>query len=321
MRSFLSRTTAVDTVLVLDIESASVGCALVALKKDSGPRLFAEHRTALPIFTTLTSSALLSHTVTLAAQELRHISETAVRMEQHGQKLHISRVVVFCAPPWSHTSQKKGRIEWHFDGQLLVHLKTLLLETFMSLPVSFYATGEATAHTAHRFLNTNEDLLLFSVFGEVSEMLHLEGNTVLGRATIPVGSHTALRTIASHSGLPLSHSPSLLRIAHTKAPSARTFAPALMSAGIHIGEQFRAAAEVLFPSKAPKHIAVMAPEQVNPSWFARSLTEHTPLGHIFPEGTSVRTIRTNHLLPNVSGHAAVPDLFFILEALMLKDKK
>lgn len=292
------------TVLILDIESGSVGAALARVGDDGALSLLGEYRRHLPVRSVRGAGLLAADIEKLAAEAIMRMSELAARLRTEGSEPsagEVSQAAIFMAPPWGKPNLELGKPEF------VPHLTEVLqreVSPYFEVPTNFYTNaGAATAGV--RTLAPHEDkFLLCIVTHEMTELLLINNGAVAGHATIPHGINLPLRTLKAHGGLSDAEARSALSLGHLHEP--------LASATQHYNDEFRSAASELFRSYAPQNVWVISPMGEH---FARSLS-HESLSDLFPEGGVVRALRPHH----AQGHLAAPhtDLFLILEAIFIR---
>ncbi len=302
------------TVLIVDIESGSVGAALARLVPGEPPKLFAEARVALPIFTTLSSATLVREIEKTLRELLLHASLVATRLRGHTHVSDmgvVSSALVFLSPPWTSLTQHQKGLQWEHEPSLVGEVRRAVEEVFGAVPTTFHAFGIAANHAANTLFQTQHTSLLCTMGGEVGELLLVDSGAIAGHATIPLGQHMVLRTLQHHAGLSAQEARSALHL-----PAAHN--EPLNVAAVHLAREFAAAAHELVGARSVRGILVIAPEPAG-EWFAQALAcspgSADSLVELFPQGTTVRALHTHHLIPHLSAHAAVPDLLLMLEAL------
>lgn len=305
------------TLAVVDIESGSVASALVRLSPHEAPKLFAENRVFLPVLHTRDSVALANAIEKAVEKTLLHTSGVAARMRNHNALIsqgEIERVAIFFSPPWASMHLSLGTADYAEPIRKMAHMAVRGI--FGEIPTTFHPLGTAAAHGA-LFLFPNEmPHLLCIVTGEVSEILLLSKRTVRGRATVPVGQRTLLRTLVSHGGVSVAEAESYLALA-TRGSHALN--EPLGAAEDHFASVVTDAVRDLTGKDPLSEIIVMAHEPT-PELFARALSRHEGLAGLFPQGGMVRTMRAGHAMPFIAAHAHVPDTCLMLEALFVDAK-
>lgn len=312
------------TVLLVDVENGSIGCALVHLPARAGelPRLFSETRIALPMMRTLDLERLLADTDTVLREALTQTSVTAARMRTHPKLSSVGMVssaTVFVAAPWTVALVQGDELGWEVEPTLRTLVQHAIADIFKDIPVSFYATSAAVAHATDHLFETAPHLLLCTVTGEVTEMSVLENGRLAGRATIPLGKHFFLRTLAAHAGLSYPEAHSALRLARTS----RIETPAeeaLHAAGSQFASMFTSAARQLHTNNSPHGILVVAAEPLG-GWVAQMLSNQEALSSAFAQGTTVQALHTHHVTPYLAAHATQPDIIFMIESLFINRTK
>jgi len=323
MAGLFGKRRAVDsTILIVDIENASVGCALVRLSPGNPPRLFAETRSSLPLLKTTSAERLLAETDKSLREALLNTSMTAARMRNH-VKLHpvgvISEVFVFVAPPWTAVAPRGDKLVWQVEPALMNSARDAVQDIFGILPTTFHAASSAAIDATNRLFQQLPNLLLCIMTGEVTELASLQNGMLAARATIPLGRHFLLRTLQTHGAVSLAEAESALRLSRM----ARMEVPgeeALFSAAKHFASEFRNAAKEIKNDEPIHGILVVAQEPAG-EWVAQNLATSESLVELFDAGTTVQALHTHHLAPYLAAHAARPDLLFMTEALFVDNQK
>ena len=312
-----SKSASLKTILVLDVENASVGAGLVHIAPGKTPRLFAEKRIPLSIQNTLDSTRLV-HEIEKAVHELLVHARGSDVMT--GGQSTPSHTAIFLAAPWSTPSWSRGKAVWNFEPYIQKNLWRLAQDA----PTTFHATGSALVHTIDTAFEHDDAFLLCSITGEVAEILYVLHNQIIARATVPFGTHTIARTLASHAGVPLHAAHSALRLVDTSPshphPGPSWIHEPLSSAATHFAENFADAAKALYASSglrgehAAHSVLVVAPEPLG-ELFASMLGNSTKVSELFPEGGTVRALRPHHLVPHLWAEKSAPDLHLMAEAL------
>ncbi len=311
------------TVLVLDVENGSVGGALVRLDTTNQPRLFAELRTELPVFPTLSSTAIAQAVVEAAQTTLQHAAEVAARLRQNESLAPVgvvSQAVVFLAPPWSSASVGEQGFAWDHEPHLTRELTDAIVRQFGPVPVSFRAIGGAAAHATTSVFEQQSDFILCTVTGEVAELVLIADGLPTGRATVPTGLHTLLRTLRHHGGLSLPEARSAVRLAvNHDGRAIPELSEPFDAAARHIATNIAQSAAPLIRDSDAAGVLVLAHEPVG-QWVARALSESEPFAALFKNGSTVRALRPQHLSPHIALHAQNPDVFLMVEAIFLDTK-
>ena len=303
------------TVLVVDVENGSVASALVRLSNLENPRLFAEHRIALPVTQSVSSTAIFKDIQKALDQSLGETAKVAARIRQH-QKLSSQGVIngahLFFGPPWTSSSWGAGGLEWDFEPSVVKHVRRSAESVVGDAPIQHHSNSWAAAHAASSLAAGR--LLVCIMTGEVVELLVVEDGRIEGRATVPLGLHTLLRTLTTHAALSTQEARSALRLYQPTSGESFVFDEPLQAAASHFVEQFAAVAQTLLASSPVSTIVVVAPEPIG-AWFARALAESSIAAQFFPDGGTTRDIRTKHLMPYVQTLGTNTDLPLMLEAL------
>ena len=300
-----------ETALILDIENGSVAAGLVHMLPGKEPKLYGADRKTLPMLSSVSASALM-HKVEAAAREVvEHASTVAARLRGH-EKLaplgRVSRVEFFFAPPWSHFEEP----HWHHEESLLDSLSTAVSGRFGYLPSAVHPLGRPLLSVAKGLFPDEQEMLLSTVTGEVTELLLLRDGMMAGRATIPYGHHFFLRTLQSHGGLTPAEARSAMRLSTQSGAMHAPLREALGSGSEHFLTEFKDAASALLSPSSARTVLIAASEPMG-EWVARSLSGDS-FGELFPDGGVVRALRSRQL----AAHFAPPvqhDLFLMLQAL------
>jgi hypothetical protein len=159
---------------------------------------------------------------------------------------------------------------------------------------------------------TNEPCLVCAVTGEVSELMHLDGQGVRGHATFPSGTHSLVRTLRTHGGLSEAEARSAMRLPMDASAVREPFAAAAGEFARH----FTDAAKELMSEGEVMRVMVIAPES-SVEWFAKALSQDESLAALFPRGGQVRALRAHHASPHIAAHAEAPDIHLMLDALFV----
>jgi hypothetical protein len=306
------------TIALLDIENGSVGAALARLAPQSAPRLFGEVRIETPVLSTLDTLVMSRNAERAAREALRHVSEVAARLrlnENVSSIGEVGRAVAFLSPPWAAMHLSGGTADYAPHMQETV--QGLLTEAFGDARATLHPFGTAVAHGAVRIFPEVTPALVCIVHADVTEVLAIADNRLVGRATIPTGLHTLMRTLAAHGGLSSAEAQSLLALgSHAQHTAVRE---PLAAAREHFAREFAGVAQDLLAQMPSAHVLVLAPRGAE-EWFARALAEDTPLKEIFPEDSTVRAMHAPHLMPHIAAHAPRPDVPLMLEALFVDAK-
>ena len=313
-------------ITLLDVENASVGVALVRLPTEAqavlgqAPQLLVQKRIALPVAHTLDAARLVHETEKAVHEVLVYARASATE--------EVSPVAAFLGAPWSAPSWARPIQNqvvdplWEFEP----YVHKSIMHLVQGAPISFYAFGSAAMHAADTAFEHDQAFILCVVTGEVCEILCIQNNTIVARATLPFGVHTLSRTLSSHAGVSLSAARSALHLvdtssAHKHAGPSWIHEP-LSVAATHFATHFTEAARELHIdalSGEPAHsVLVVAPEPLG-ELFASILGNNAErLSKLFPNGGVVRALRAHHLVPHFSSAGvAVPDLRLMTEALFI----
>jgi hypothetical protein len=305
-----------ETVLLLDVESGSVGSALTLLARDTQPKLFGETRIALPLGYHQGSASLVPQIERAVREALVHSAHVAARLranEKVSRLGEVARVAVFLSAPWGAPNLESGKQKFFPSLQKSLNEE---IAGYLGVGAQFYTGADSVAYGIKHLL-PGEPLLVCVVRGETIELLLVggppAGGGVLGYATLPSGLNTVLRTLKSHGGMTKAETNSIFTLAaHPHTPP---YEP-LEASAQHFVEEFAGAAQHLLAGGSAGGVFVIAEEPAG-DWFARALGADESLGEYFPQGGVVRTLRAHHLAPHVAAHLASPDLHLLLEALFV----
>lgn len=301
------------TILLLDIESGSVGSALLRLSTKKSPKLFGEKRLPLRVLPTLNAHKLSEEMEKGVRSLLTHASEVAARLRHTAPTKelqdigNVERVAVLLHAPWASVSlDTEGKVATEASDTLLSKLRSVGEELWHTKPLSFHPFGVAAAHMGGHVLPQEKEHLLCIVTGEVVELLVIKNGTILARATIPTGFNTVLRTLGTHAGLSHTEARSAIRIGEAKEP--------LFAAGAFFTEQLTEATEELLKGRNIDSVYVVS-EEAPRDWLGRTLTESENFAELFPQGGTVRTVRPHHFSPHIETHAGTTDLGLLIGTL------
>ena len=301
------------TVLLLDVESGSVGSALVRLSATEQPKLFGEMRVAVPLGASRSGESLAKAVEAAAREAVRNASEVAARIRAHDKKVApqgvVERVALFLSAPWGMPNLSEGRPD--FLPQVTDMLAAEIARSFGHLPSSLYTAAGAAAFGARATMG-EEPCLVCMVTGELTELMRMDKSGVAAHATIPTGSNNLLRTLKSHGTISEHEARSAACLPFETAHIREPFRAASAD---FAGQVVDAAGEMLAPGDI-SHVRVVASEPAS-NWFARALAQDTSLAELFPRGGEVRTLRVRHLSPHIAAHAESPDSMLMLGALFV----
>ena len=295
------------TFLLLDVENGSVASGLLYLEAGEKPKIFGHTRQNLSVARPR-SAATLAQSVAHAAREaLHHASTVAARIREHNKLSHIGevgRAEIFLSAPWTNLDEK-----WLHETGVNTELHKTVEEFFGAIPVSSHPFPKVLAEVSGSLFPEDKTLLVF-VGGEITELLLVHGGRVVGRATTPHGHHLLLRTLKAHGGLSESEARSALHLQPSHA--GETFA-ALAS---HFTREFKDTARELLSGGSAQSVYVVSHEPTG-EWFAKVLGSED-LGDLFPDGGTVRALRTHHVAPYLAAHTR-PDLVLSLQAIFVDE--
>lgn len=294
------------TFLLLDIESGSVGGALLRIEEGEAPKLFAEQRIQLLADDTRDAHSLRQRAANATLAVARGLAEVAARMRGHEATAPIgtvTRAAAFLAAPWGTPNLAVGKPT--FNEELMDTVHATAAATF-DVPLNFHAHASAALHGTRALLPYEPTYLICMPGGEVTEILSVEQGTVRSYGTLPVGRHTMVRTLRSHAGLSEPEARSALRLSasHLQEP--------LRAAGQHIAQEFGSLARDL-NWHAHERVYSVAHDG---EWFAQALAQSN-VAKQFPPDAVVRHVRASHASPHFAAHATTPDLPLMFDALFV----
>lgn len=299
------------TILILDVESGSVGSALVRLSDTDQPKLFGEARFNTPLGMSLKGAELAKAIEEAARAAVRNASEVAARVRMHDEVAPLGAVdhaAVFMSAPWGRPNLSEGHP--YFMPEMTEALAEEVARSFGYIPSSFF-TGAGGAAFGTRAALTDEACLVCMVTGEVSELMRMDHAGVAGHATIPTGTHALLRTLKTHAGFSEQEARSAAKLPFDTPYLQEPF----VAAGAHFAEQFTDAARELVGPGDVRQVSIVG-AQPSAEWFARALA-HDTLADLFPQGGEVRALRGQHLSPHIAAHSSNPDVMLMLAALFV----
>lgn len=316
------------TILIVDVENESVGCALVYVSKKAPPKVFAEHRVHLPLLTAVHSDLLREHVVRATHEAIMHTSAVASRIRNHTNTAtlgDVSEAYVFLSAPWSSLRHVGSRLEWHHEPDIARALSAEIGEFFGTIPVSYFASATAIAAVTNMLFTTPPHILIAHITGEVSQLYTLRSQpnkktrSLTAGATIPFGSRAATRTLRTHGGLSHSEAESALRLlSAAQSPVSERYEEPLGVLLDEYGNHFGTVAKDMHAHDVGG-VVVVSDSRVGP-WLARALSEHDAVTEAISDAAFVQTIHTHHLLPYVAAHAPQPDLLLLIESIFAHGK-
>jgi hypothetical protein len=308
-----------ETVLIVDIENGSVGCALVRRSQVQPPKLFAEIRIQMPLLPTRSAERVLVETEKALREALTRTAATAARM-RNNQKLVdvgvVSSAITFVAAPWTSMHSHQGGLGFSIEPLLIELVRREVAAAFGDIPQTFNPTSSAVVHATNSLFEQSPDLLLSTMMGELTELTLLRNGVMSAHATLPLGKHFLLRTLQTHGGLSRAEAESVLSLAR-RASVETPVEEAFHHAGSTFASQFSDVAKQF--DTPVSGILSIAHEPLG-EWAARALATHAR-GDLFNEQTVVQALHTRHLTPFLSAHASRPDLMFMIEALFIDSQR
>ena len=310
------------TILVIDIENGSVGAALARLSSSEAPKLFSEKRVHLPALRTRDSGTLALQVDKALKDVLLEMAGVAARVRTHPTAYElgdVSRVIFFLHAPWVALDvAEPGKVVLDAPEDFLSTLRGRTEEVFDAVPVSFQAYGSRVPAVVGGLFNDHADILLLTMTGEVTELSKSQGGVIVGHATVPVGTHTFLRTLGSHAGMTEPEARSALSLMrHKDALSHTSWGEAFQTAGGHfMQESSDVLGQLLRDHTSPQGIYIVAPAPLG-EWFARTISDTDSLAGLFPEGSRARAVHPHHTKPFLGVHSQIPDTSLALEVISI----
>lgn len=302
------------TVAVVDVESGSVGAALASVERGSPPKLFGETRIRVPILQTRDTALLVREIERAAKEALLHVSHVAARLRAHETSApygKVDRAAVFVAAPWATMHLVGGTAD--FLEPLTRSVTLSVRGTFGEVPTTFHPQGTAVAHGSLLFSPRESATLVSVINAEITELLVLKNAVLTGRATIPLGSHAIFRTLMTHAGMSSHEARSFLELPRKEGDLHEPLVIAAHMLGEHIEDAAR-------EFNTPLDTIFVVAHEPHAEFLAQSLTKNEKLGQLFPQGGTVRALRTHQIMPFIAAHAPKPDLHLMLEALFVNGK-
>ena len=299
------------TIALFDIENGSIAVALTRFSPTEEPRVFAEKRFPFSIPTQIHADALLQKIEASIEEGATHLSEVAARVRAHpvlGNTGVIEKSIFFLGAPWGKLDSLSGSEQQATAPRALTtSLKAISTRRLGDIPASFHMFSRAATHTISSFY-PNEASALCIISGEMTELIVIAEYKIAEYATFPIGLHTILRTLVSHSGISME-----------EARSALILLPSYLLEAIHAAQQHFL--EQLFHSLEPlathvdiQNLFIIAHEPYG-EWFAQTIVASDSIATLFSDGGVVRALRATQFAPFIAAHAPRPDLFILLETL------
>lgn len=308
-----------QTVAILDIESGSLGAALVRIEANQKPKLFGQTRTSLTTRSAPTASVLLREIEKEMRSSLLHLNTVAARMRQHAPLSaagDIDRVAVFLHAPWVEIAIQPQKSSTQAHDETLDLFRSQVNDLFDTTPATFHAFTSTATPVIYGLFNEPESALVCTIGGEIAEVSLLGRGALQGHATVPVGFNTIVRTLMSHAGISRAEALSIISLARSSRESA--WSEALTHAMRHFTGEVAAATDKLstLTGGEAQRVFVLAPHPAS-DWFARMFTEDDNLSALFAPGSTVRPVLPRHASPHFAAHPALPDMPLMLESLFV----
>ncbi len=300
-----------NTVLLLDVESGSVGAALVDFSKTQ-PQVLSYQRQHLPLTQSRSGSDITHSLEQTLAHSLQYSAEVAARMRVHAplQGLGVvTKAVIFLAAPWGSPNLTSGGP--HYVPGIRQYIKEAVKSAFGDLPVSFYTSADAIVFGS-RTIGKQVDTMAVSLRGEILELLLLSERGAKGYSTVPLGSRSILRTLQTHGNLSEHEARSMLSL--TKHKDDLCYEP-LLVAGRHLSDTFAEGAELLLPAGTATSLVVVG-EQPLGEWFAKSIADNPRVSGLFSEDSTVEALLPYHIADHFE-RGAIHDPYILLESLFI----
>jgi len=299
------------TVLILDVESGSVGSALVQLMPDKQPKLSGEMRSHAPLSMNRTGLKLSSDIQNAARDAVRNAAGVAARLRLHPKAAALGRVgsvAVFLSPPWGKPNLASGAPDFMQDVAVSARRSRSGVCGYTGVFLYIRRRGgvwRARPVCARAVLGVQ--------YYRRGLRAYAHGQRgVRAHATIPTGFNSLLRTLRAHGGISEAEARSAARLPfetkHIKEPFA--------AAAAHFAGQFKDAAQELLSPGDVFRVRVIGHEPVG-EWFAQAIAMDESLAELFPEGGEVRAVRSHHVTEHIEAHAENPDLMLMLNALFV----
>ena len=299
------------TVLILDVESGSVACALVDYAK-AQPQILSYQRQHLPLTQSRSGSDITRALESTLEHSLRHAAEVAARMRVHAPAQNlgvITKAVVFLAAPWGSPNLVTGGPQ--YVPGIRQYIKEAVEAACGDVPVSFYTSADALVFGS-RMLGRHIDTMAVSLRGELLELLLLSEAGPRGYSTVPLGSRNVLRTLQSHGALSEHEARSILAL--TKHTDDRYYEP-LLAAGRQLSDSFAEGAMLILPAGSATNLVVVG-EQPLGEWFAKNIAENPRVSDLFSEESVVEALLPYHVADHIDV-GAVHDPYVLLESLFV----
>jgi len=315
------------TILIVDIENGSVGAALARFSPYGTPKLFSERRVYLPAQFARDSNSLSVQVEAALADVLSSMAGVAARVRSHPTAFEmgdVSRVVFFLHAPWVAVGvSEPGKVTLDAHEDFLGTLRNRAEESFDRIPVSFQSFGSRIPSVVNGLFADGgqppqDDMLLLTMTGEVTELSKAHGGALLGHATIPLGTHTFIRTLGSHAGMSEAEARSALALMrHKNVIEHAEWGEAFQTAnGQFMEESTDILEQLLQDYSSPHSVYIVAPAPLG-EWFAKTISDDDRLSALFPEGSSARAVHAHHTKPFLGAHSQVPDVVLALETLSI----
>lgn len=303
-----------SSILVLDIESGSVGSGLVVLSEEK-PRLLGQERKSLFSRGKPSASKLLEDIEKETEHSLARLSHVAANMRAHGAPTDVSRVAIFLHAPWAGVSILPERAKADAHDETLDRLRAAAGGVLSNAPISFHSFSTTTTPIVHGVYNAPEETLVCTIGSEVAEVSFLKRGSIMGHATVPTGLNTLLRTLESHAGISRAEALSILSL--SRSSREHVWAEALAAGMSHLAHELSlGAGELLSPARTSQQVFVVAPRG-SADFFARSFTEDAGMHELFAPGSTIRAVSSRALVPHLASHPAQPDIPLLLESLFV----
>lgn len=262
------------TFLILDVESGSVGGALAHLG-EGAPRYFGEMRSDFAVGPARDAHSLRAQAASAIGRVAEELAQVAARLRGHEAARAfgtIERAVLFMGSPWGVPRLDQGKP--YMDEPLRAEAERALARHFAT-PLHAHARASAALHAARATLPYDSTYLLIVPGGEITEIMSIEDGAVASYGTLPVGLHTAVRTLAAHGGLHEHEARALIKLGADTEP--------LTHAREHIAGQF---ARLAKNHGWERHTRVYSMSHQG-DWLARALSRSSA-ARLFGEGSTIK---------------------------------
>lgn len=305
------------TTLIVDIENSSVATALATFSSKTPPQLYAENRVFLPVSIHMSAEQIAKKVHTALEEALSYTSKAAATLRQDPLRAPLGNIQsahLFFGAPWVTTTFEQNRFRFLFEPEMLYQAHQSTQTIVGERPIVSHPFARSATHGIS--LLTPAPSILCSLTGEVLEVLLVADGTLQARATTPAGTHTAIRTISSHSHISLVEATSALQLHTHNAPFPIHREP-IKTSEEHVMRHFVDILEELLLEKEAENIFVVTPTPFD-DWFARAVVANPGVSQLFPRGGTTRILRSKHFKDHITLHSPVSDIPLLLNTLYLQ---